>query len=144
MSQNTIVMSNNEVLTDANYIQGVLLNPYSYIGLYQSSLNPDPSTPLSSFTAVECNFDTYGQIYIGGQWNPPTLVATGEADFTLNGQTWLQPLVVGNTIWGWFITDYAGNLALSYELSSPINFIPGGGNLLVNVTVQVFARSILP
>jgi hypothetical protein len=144
MSLNTIVFSNGDVLTDANYIYNVLLSGVPYVGLYQNSINPDPSTTLGTFMANECNFDTYGQIALAGQWNLPTLVGTGEADIVLNPQTWASPVAVGNTVYGWFITDYVGNLFASYELSSPINFIPGSPALVLNVTLQVFARSILP
>ena len=112
----------------ATEMQSELAN--SVLHLFKSELVPDPSTPLSSYTAAEADYDGYAAETLAA-WNDPIL-APG------TGYMIGSPLVQfaaadpftgdGNTIGGCYLVDAAGKLRMSVIFTAPIPVqMPGQG-----------------
>lgn len=107
----------------------------SVMHLFQQSLSPDPSTPLTDYTAAEADYDGYAAITMAA-WNAPIL-APG------TGYMIGSPLVqfawefdeesVGNVIKGAYLVDAAGKLRLTVIFTDLIPMEMAGQGIPLNV-----------
>lgn len=111
---------------------------------YNTPLNPGPATPYTSFTAVECIFDTYAPIPLSSPWQLGQQIQPGEWA-TINGPFgWASPLTTPDTIAGLFVTDSFSQVYFSYEFVTPIPFTIGSSPFEVNLQHNQWSRVLLP
>lgn len=96
--------------------------------LYQGNHIPAAGDTAATYTSIEATFNGYVRVMINSAvWPAPTLIGNGA--FTLAPAcTYTHSLVfdAGNTIWGYFVLNPAGNLAWAQLLPVPIPvLLPG-------------------
>lgn len=140
---NQIVNSNFLTNNRAVSAQG-LLNTASRLRLYKTAITPSPADTLATYTGHECDFDTYSIQTLTGGWATPVKIIDGEYQ-TLSGvSTYSSPATTGNTIYGAFVDDNAGNLLFAFEFDTAIAFTVGAPELQLQIAYQVWAKSIVP
>jgi hypothetical protein len=144
VSEGIIVDSDYWVQIQAASIQNVLNALTLTFHAYHTQLNPTPSNLAADFLAVECTFDTYAPISMPNAWTAPTQIGPGHYAIVDGPFGWLTPTAVGDTIWGFFITDAFNQLVASYEFTTPVVYNPGDPAMLLNVQFDFWARSLLP
>lgn len=107
----------------------------SVLHLFKSDLDPNPSTPLSEYTAAEADYDGYAAETLAA-WNDPIL-APG------TGYMIGSPLVQfacadpftggGNTIGGCYLVDSAGKIRLAVKFTAPIPMQAAGQGIPINL-----------
>lgn len=121
VNMNTIYYSLSGCAFIAALVQTALAN--SQLSLFQSSLSPDPETPLADYVTAEADFTGYNA---GGEtlatWNTPILSPTGGYLIQAPMTQWRvgSPLVTGNVIGGWFLTETGGDLIAAGTYGDPI------------------------
>jgi len=108
----------------------------SVLHLFQNSLdNPDPSTPLATYTANEADFDGYDRVTLDRpDWTTP-VVASCCATSTW-GTTAIQWNVLGGpaqTIYGYAFVDPTSNILRFIQRFDPEDIAPleVGGKVLL-------------
>lgn len=120
-------------LTTATAVRTALAN--SVMHLFQSTFTPEPSDPLSAYTAAECDYAGYAAETMAA-WNPPIL-APG------TGYMIGSPLVQfewvagggdpGNLVGGCYVVDAAGKLRLTVIFTEPIPMQQAGQGIPINL-----------
>lgn len=103
----------------------------AHVHLFQNNISPDKNTPLSSL--VEADFVGYNDVAVGVWGNayvdPFGVVSVQAPDIQFqptNGS-------VGNTIYGWYLTDSAGAILLAAEkFDAPVNLLNENYAVVVN------------
>jgi hypothetical protein len=140
---NQLVLNNFFLADRAGSAYGKL-NTASRLRLYQSSIVPDPSDTLATYTPHECNFDSYSVKTLTAGWATPTQVMNGEYQTLSLVANYSSPASVGNTIYGLFVDDNGGNLLFAMLFDVPINYTAGAPALSMQIGYQVWAKSIIP
>lgn len=94
------------------------------IHLYKTHLNPDPTTPLATFTAAEADYTGYAAQAVG-TWGAPYIDIDGLAHVSAPSKQF-QPTdgVAPNVIYGAFITDTAGAVLIFYVVfDTPVSLL---------------------
>ena len=103
--------------------------------LYKSSLVPDPSTPLSAYTADEADYDTYAAEALTPWFNPILAPGTGymiqspEVQFEVGGSDPTTPNVIG----GAYLVDAGGKLRVTIIFTEPIPMQLAGQGIPINI-----------
>lgn len=135
---------NNFLLADRALSVQTKLNAASRLRLFRSPMTPEPQHTLSVYTAIECNFDTYVIQPLNPNWAAPVKIVDGEYQTLSAPVTYPSPVSTGNTIYGIFVDDGAGNLLFAEQFDTPISFPVGSPPLTLQIAYQVFAKSIIP
>lgn len=126
-------------MTGANAIAAAnkTRNANSVLHLFKSPFLPSPTTPLSAFTAVECDYDGYAAATLAA-WGDPILLGLGWA--TMGPTTtfrWTHDTDdVGNAVGGWYLVT-AGGVLICYGTYDPAQNLTGPGQALVVTPIQV-------
>lgn len=137
------IVDNNFLLADRALSVQTKFNAGSRLRLFKSAMTPEPVHTLALYTAIECNFDTYTIVVLNPNWAAPTKVVDGEYQTLSQPAVYASPSTVGNTIYGIFVDDGAGNLLFAEQFDMPISFTIGAPGLTLQIAYQVFAKSIL-
>lgn len=120
-------------LQSAAEMRAALAN--SVLHLFQESLSPNPSTPLSEYTAAEADYDGYAAVTISA-WNAPIL-APGSGYMIgspLVQFVWtLDTDAVGNVIKGCYLVDSGGKLRLTVIFTELVPMELAGQGIPVNL-----------
>src|SRR5262245_51532221 len=107
-------------LANAEERQAILAG--SVLHLFKSDLNPNPSTPLSEFTANEADYTGYAAIPFA-TWHDPILapgsgymIESPYAQFDTGATT----PVVANLIGGAYLVDSGGDLRMCVIFDTPV------------------------
>lgn len=94
----------------------------SVLHLFKDGFTPNPSTPLSSYTANEADYDSYAPITLT-TWNNPILapgsgymIESPYAQF----ETGSSDPVTGNMIAGCYVVDAGGKLRMAVVFDQPV------------------------
>lgn len=120
-------------LTTATAVRTALAN--SVLHLFKSSFVPEPGSPLSEYTAAECDFDGYAAVTMAN-WNTPILApGTGYMiGSPLVQFTWAHVADdVGNLVGGAYVVDAAGKLRLTVIFTQPIPMQQAGQGIPINL-----------
>jgi len=138
------IVVNNFLLSDRCVSAQTKLNAGSRLRLFQTSIVPDPADALATYTAHECTFDTYAIKTLNPNWAAPTQVMDGEYQTLSAISTYASPATTGNTIYGMFVDDGAGNLLFAMLFDTAIAYTVGAPSLSIQIGYQVWAKSIIP
>lgn len=120
-------------LTTATAVRTALAN--SVIHLFKSSFAPEPTDPLASYTAAECDYDGYAAITFAA-WNTPILApGTGYMiGSPLVQFTWVFDTAdVGNLVGGCYVVDAATKLRMTVIFTEPIPMQQAGQGIPINL-----------
>lgn len=94
----------------------------SMLHLFQQTLVPDPSTPLSDYTSAEADYDNYTALEFT-TWNDPILapgtgfmIQSPEVQFEVGNVDPTTPNLIG----GCYLVDAAGKHRLTVIFTAPI------------------------
>lgn len=114
----------------------------SVLHLFKSALAPDPTTPLATYTANECDFDGYAAITLAA-WLAPGLAE-------VPGYQIVSPLVqfawshvsgdVANAVGGAYLVNSNGDLIDVVTFTAPIP-MGGPGQVIPISLTEVFSTS---
>lgn len=111
----------------------------SKLHLFKSSLSPDPSTPLSEYTANEADYDAYASVVLAA-WEDPILapgtgfmIGSPLVQFEVGAVDPVTP----NTIGGFYVVDAGGKIRLVGVFDTPVPMQVAGQGLPIN-TYDVF------
>lgn len=93
------------------------------VRLFQSSLSPDPTTPLADYTSAECDFDGYTADGISvTAWNAPGLDPLGGYSIGSPVVQWLSatPQTAPNLVGGFYVVDADGDMIAVGVFDSPL------------------------
>ncbi len=139
---NQIVDSNFLVQNRAASVR-TLFNADSRIRLFKSSITPSPADNLATYTAHECDFDTYSIQNLDPNWAAEVKITDGEYQILSGVITYASPATTGNTLYGLFVDDDAGGLYFAFLFDAPISFTVGAPALSLQLAYQVWAKSII-
>lgn len=107
----------------------------SVMHLFKSTFTPEPSSPLSEYTAAECDYDGYAPITLT-TWLAPILAPdTGYminsplVQFTYDFDT----LGTGNTVGGCYIVDAGGKNRIAVIFTAPIPMQVDGQGIPITI-----------
>lgn len=119
--------------TTATAVRTSLAN--SVLHLFKETLAPEPSTPLSAYTAAEADYDGYAAITMVA-WNLPILapgtgfmIGSPLVQFAFDFDT----LGTGNVIKGCYLVDAAGKLRLTVVFTDLIPMQVAGQGIPINL-----------
>lgn len=138
------IVDNNFLLSDRLTSAQTKLNAGSRLRLYQSNIVPTPADTLATYTPHECTFDTYSVQALNPNWAAGVKIQDGEFQTLSALITYGSPAVTGNTIYGLFVDDGAGNLLFAMLFDNPIAYTVGAPSLSLQIGYQVWAKSIIP
>lgn len=125
-------------LTQATEMQTALAG--SALRLFQSSLNPSPSTPQSDYVRNECDFDGYppGGNTIAAFLNPILAPVSGAQIQAPTSQFAYVDGVghVSNNVGGWWLEDSLGNIRAVGVLDAPVPMAANGDGLPIDVILR--------
>ena len=129
---------NSGCLKQAGEMQTVLEN--SKLRLFQSSLNPSPSTLLADYVAAECDYDGYtpGGLTVTAFLDPISAPLGGAQIQAPTKQfTYVDGVGhVSNNVGGWFLCDAAGAVRAVGVLGSPVPMASNGDGLPIDVVLR--------
>lgn len=104
------------------------------IQLYNAAVNPDPTTPLATFTPLVCTFNGYAGV--AASWSVVNLSSTKLGIYVSASFVAVSPIGTPETAYGYYITNAAGTaLIASEEFATPVPFASGGDFLDLNVAL---------
>lgn len=120
----------------ANALQQQTAFAASVLHLFQSTFVPDPSNPLSDYTAAEATYDTYMAQTMTTWFSPILAPGTG---YMINSpevqfQTGTSDPVVPNSIGGCFLVDSTGKLRVTVIFTNPVPFQLANQGIPINLT----------
>lgn len=120
-------------LTTATAVRTAMAS--SVMHLFKSTFTPDPSSPLSEYTAAECDFDGYAPITLTA-WLAPILAP--DTGYMIN-----SPLVqfawehdtddIGNTVGGCYIVDAGGKNRIAVIFTAPVPMQQAGQGIPISL-----------
>lgn len=112
-------------------------NQIAFIDLFQNNYTPDHATSLPLLTVA--NFGGYAQQAMAGPVVSPVLDATNRAFITWNDVTFTRTGGPNQNIYGYYVTDNAGNLLWAERFD---NFVPVNVNgVFITLTPMLTDRS---
>ena len=138
-----LVLSNTFVQDRATSAYTKLQNA-SRLRLYNQAHAPSPADVLATYNAIEATFDTYAPKVSTGTWAVPNKIVDGQYQFLSAVQGYSSPLTTGNTLYGFFVDDAAGNLLFAMSFTSAIAFGVGAPGLNIQVAYSVWSESLHP
>lgn len=108
----------------------------SIMHLYQTTLTPNPGTPLSAFTTAEATFSGYAAVTVVSVGDPFILGAAWAVEVTVRFDYDSGAGAVGNQIGGWYWVTAAGVL-IEYGTFDPTRPAQGDGQ-------AIFVTAVLP
>jgi len=100
-----------------------------HINLFQNNYIPGPSTLQSNM--VGASFSGYSGIVLSGLSVSATLDGSNRALASWSACTWTKSGPTGNTIYGYSVTDSAGNMLWVERFDSPIPMLSDGAYLVI-------------
>lgn len=98
---------------------------------------PSPTTPLSAFTANECDFDGYAPLTIATFGAPVLLNASWATYAPTQTFRWtLDTDAVGNAVWGWYLVTSGGEL-MDYAIYGSSQPCQGPGQAVIVTPIEI-------
>jgi hypothetical protein len=94
------------------------------VHLYKNNLNPDPTTPLATFTAAQADYTGYAAVSVG-VWGAPYIAIDGLAHVTAPSKQFQATDAVNpNTIYGAYATNTGGTVLIYFVVfDTPVSLI---------------------
>jgi hypothetical protein len=119
----------------------VTLNSGHYLRLFVNNFVPAPGDDKTKFT--ETAFAGYAPASLNSDFGTPQQIGPGNWQISGTSHQWTVTTGTAGPLYGWYLTDPAGNVRFSFLFAASIT-ISAGSSLYVQPLIQDWSYSVVP